>query len=227
MFRNVIPQQIRHFMITTWHKFKYKLIIGKNSYISHCNFEKNCAIGENCKVTNSIIGKYTYITEGARISHAKIGKFCSIGPNLRIGMASHPIKKFVSTSPIFYLKYTNLKNSFTKIDKIETHKFTDKSKYFFVEIGNDVWIGANVNILDGVKIGHGAIIGANSLVTKNIPPYSVAFGVPAKIIKLRFAKSQIKKLLVLKWWNQDDQWIIRNANLLDDINNFLKKYKFN
>ena len=227
MFRNIIPQQIRHFMITAWHKLKYKLIIGKNSYISHCNFENNCAIGENCKVTNSIIGKHSYITEGARISHARIGRFCSIGPNLRIGMGSLPIKKLVSTSTIFYLKNLNLKTSMTKRDKIETHKFTDKHKSFFVEIGNDVRIGANVTILDGVKIGHGAIIGANSLVTKNIPPYTVVFGLPAKIIKLRFTKSQIKQLLILKWWNRGDQWLIRNVNLFEDINNFLKKHKFN
>lgn len=223
MFRNIIPQQIRHFMITTWHKFKYKLIVGKNSYISYCNFENNCAIDENCKITNSIIGKYSYITEGARITHAKIGKFCSIGPNLRIGMASHPIRKFVSTSPIFYSKNTNLKVSITKRDKIETHKFTDKSKFFFVEIGNDVWVGANVTILDGVKIGHGAVIGANSLVTKNINPYSVAKGIPAKITKYRFTKTQIRKLLKIRWWDKPESWIFSNNNFFNNINKFLKK----
>ena len=76
--------------------------------------------------------------------------------------------------------------------------------------------------MDGVKISNGAVIGANSLVTKNVPPYAVVMGSPAKIAKFRFAKSKINQLLNLKWWNQDDEWIISKVNLLKDINKFLK-----
>ncbi len=222
MIKNFIPKKIRHWIITIWHKFKYKIIVGSGSYISKSKFEKNCSVGDNCTVTNSVVGKYSYITEGARISHAKIGKFCSIGPNLRVGMASHPIKKFVSTSPMFHSKNTNLNFSFVKKNEISTHKYIDKKKLYFIEIENDVWIGANVTIMDGVKIGNGAVIGANSLVTKNIQPYAVAVGMPAKIIDYRFNKSQIRKLLNLEWWNRDDEWLIQKVDLLKDINKFLK-----
>lgn len=222
MIRNFIPKKIRHWIITICHKFKYKLIVGSRTYISKSEFEKNCAVGNNCQVTNTEVGKYSYITEGARISHAKIGKFCSIGPNLRVGMASHPIKKFVSTSPMFHSKNTNLNVSFVKKNEISTHKYIDKKKLFFIEIENDVWIGANVTIMDGVKIGNGAVIGANSLVTKNIPPYAVAVGMPAKIINYRFNKSEIRKLLNLEWWNRDDKWIKGNVNIFKDIKKLLK-----
>ena len=223
MIRILVPKKIRHWIITIWHKFKYRLIIGKNNYISDCKFENNCAVDDNCKITSSVIGKYSYITDGANISNAKIGRYCSIGPNLRIGMASHPLKKFVSTSPLFYLKQTNLKTSFTNKNKFISHKFVDKSKLYFVEIGNDVWIGSNVTILDGVKVGNGSVIGANSLVTKNVAPYSVVVGNPVKIIKFRFTKSQIKMLQSLKWWNKTEKWILSNSNNFDNIKKICKK----
>jgi len=140
-----------------------------------------------------------------------------------VGMASHTIKKFVSTSPMFHSKNTNLNVSFVKKNEISTHKYIDKKKLFFVEIENDVWIGANVTIMDGVKIGNGAVIGANSLVTKNIPPYAVAMGTPVKIINYRFTTSQIKQLLNLKWWSCDDKWISGNVNIFKDIEKLLKK----
>ena len=226
MIRSLIPKKIRHWIITIWHKYKYKLIVGSGAYISKSEFEKNCSVGDNCKITNSVVGKYSYITEGARVSRTKIGKFCSIGPNLRVGMASHPIKKFVSTSPVFHSKNTNLNVSFVKKNEIETHKYVDKKKLFFTEIENDVWIGANVTIMDGVKISNGAVIGANTLVTKNIPAYAIAMGSPAKIVKFRFTKSQIKELLNISWWHKSDKWITSRNNLLNDINKFLKKNNF-
>lgn len=226
MIRSLIPTKIRHLIITIWHKFKYKLIVGSGTYISKSKFEKNCSVGNDCKITNTVVGKYSYITEGARITHAKIGNFCSIGPNLRIGMASHPVNKFVSTSPLFYLKNTNLKTSFSKKNKISTHKFVDSKNLFFVEIGNDVWIGSNVTIMDGLKIGSGSVIGANSLVTKDVEPYAVVIGAPAKKVKFRFSQLQIKKLLSLKWWNRNEKWILLNSNKFDDINKFLKKVKY-
>lgn len=223
MLRSLFPTKIRHWIITIWHKYKYKLIVGSGTYISKSKFEKNCSVGNDCKVTATVVGKYSYITEGARITHAKIGNFCSIGPNLRIGMPSHPIKKFVSSSPVFHAKHTNMNVSFVKKNEFLTHKYIDKKKLFFVEIENDVWIGANVTIMDGVKISNGAVIGANSLVTKSVPPYAAVMGTPAKIAKFRFTKSKIKQLLNLEWWYKDDEWIIRKINLLKDVNKLLKK----
>jgi len=224
MIRSLIPTKIRHWIITIWHKFKYKLIVGSRTYISKSEFENNCAVEDNCKITGSVIGKFSYITEGARIQKAKIGRYCSIGPNFRVGMASHPIEKFVSTSPLFYSKYTNLRTSFVSKNKFITHKFTDKSKLFFVEIGNDVWIGCNVTILDGLKVGDGAVIGSNSLVTKNVAPYAIVAGIPAKNIKFRFTKSQIKRLIKLKWWNKTKKWISLRVKMFENVNDFFKKY---
>jgi acetyltransferase-like isoleucine patch superfamily enzyme len=221
--KNIIPTRIKHFIITLFHQYKYNLIVGKKTYISSSKFGNNCAVGDNCNITNCVIDKYSYITDNSKISCAKIGKFCSIGNNLRIGMATHYFEQFVSTSPIFYSKYTNLKKSFVNKNKIITHKFVDKSNLHYVEIGNDVWIGADVTILDGIKIGDGAIIGASSLVTKNVDPYTIVGGVPAKTIKLRYSKTQIKKLLKIKWWNKNEKWISSNSNAFLNIKKFINK----
>lgn len=227
MIKKFIPKSIRHWLITRWHQITYQIIVGKNVYLSHCYFEDFCSIGDDCQITNSTIGKYTYITEGARITMAKIGRYCSIGPRLRIGMGQHPTKDFVSTSPIFYKKNTNINFSYTNFDKFVQHKFVDKKKSYFVEIGNDVWIGTNVTIMDGIKIGDGSVIGANSLVTKDIPPYAIHAGTPAKLIKNRFSKKNIKYLMNIKWWNKPKEWISKNANYFNKIDKFLKLIKKN
>ncbi|MEO1486680.1 MAG: CatB-related O-acetyltransferase, partial [Bacteroidota bacterium] len=93
-----------------------------------------------------------------------------------------------------------------------------------IEIGNDVWIGAQVTILDGVKIGDGAIIASGALVNRDVPPYSIWGGVPAKEIKKRFDEHVIERLLAIKWWDKEYSWLKDNANTFTDINTFLEKH---
>jgi serine acetyltransferase len=96
---------------------------------------------------------------------------------------------------------------------------------YFVEIGNDVWLGDNVTILSGIKIGDGAIIGANSLIIKDIEPYSINVGSPSKIVRYRFEKEIIDDLLFVQWWNKDFKWLDENSHLFSDVNLLLKKLK--
>lgn len=145
-----------------------------------------------CKLIDITIGDYTYIASNANIHNTIIGKFCSIGPNFCCGLGIHPTNG-ISTSPMFYSTLKQNGVSLTEINKVV------ESKRVIVE--NDVFIGANVTVLDGVKIGNGAIIGAGAVVTKDIPPYAIAVGVPAKVIKFRFDNDVIEKLEEMKWWN--------------------------
>lgn len=96
-----------------------------------------------------------------------------------------------------------------------------------VIIGNDVWIGQSVLIKPGVVIGDGAIIGAGAVVTKNVAPYAIVVGVPAQIIKYRFSDEQIKKLLNIKWWDKDKEWIEEKAYLFSDVDAFLLEMEKN
>jgi acetyltransferase-like isoleucine patch superfamily enzyme len=146
------------------------------------------------KVSNSQIGDFSYVSYGCIINNCQIGNYCSIARDVKVGLGKHP-SNFLSTSPIFY----SLKNPLKKIFA-QSQIFTEFEKTI---IGSDVWIGVNAVILDGLIIGDGAIIGANAVVTKNVPPFAIAVGCPAKIIKYRFSENNIQKLLSLKWWNKD------------------------
>ena len=168
---------------------------------SGCRIDKesslaaNTHILENCEVSRSRINEYSYVGKNSIIQNAEIGKFCSIAREVFIGLGTHPIDEF-STSTLFYRR----KNTFG-IELMD--RDLEFEEYRKTEIGNDVWIGARAMILDGVKIGHGAIIAAHAVVTKDVPPYAIVGGVPARIIKYRFGEDRIRKLLALSWWNWD------------------------
>lgn len=133
--------------------------------------------------SNTEIGDYTYINKNVDITKAKIGRYCSIGSHVRIGLGEHDITQ-ISTSSLL-CKDGGYK-ALTKKDCI---------------IKNDVWIGVGAVIRRGVTVGNGAVIGANSFVNKDVPDFAVVGGCPAKIIKYRFDKDKINKILQSEYWN--------------------------
>jgi virginiamycin A acetyltransferase len=160
------------------------------------------------------ISDYSYIARNSNVSNAEIGKFCSIGPNFKAGLGRHPTNG-ISTSPMFYSTARQNGFSLVKEDIFEESKS--------ITIGNDVFIGANVTVLDGVKIADGAIIGAGAVVTKDIPPYAIAVGIPAKVIKYRFDKDIIEGLLKKKWWNLSSDKLNLVEKHFFDLSGFLNK----
>lgn len=168
-------------------------------------------------IVKSNIGDYSYVANNSQISFTTIGKYCSIGPNFYCGRGIHPING-ISTSPMFYSTLKQNGYSFTTLSKIEEVKK--------ISIGNDVFIGANVTVLDGVKISDGAIIGAGAVVSKDIPPYAIAVGVPIKIIKYRFDVNIVDELLQIKWWDHSsiDMHKIVEENFFK-IEEFIAKFK--
>lgn len=185
-----------------WFKYivlKYKtknknktLRLGYMSYCYNTNFGLNNIVYDHTFLLNTVVGDYTYIGGNNKIQNAVIGKFCSIGPEVRIGLGIHPLH-LKSTYPGFY---TN--SEYYRVEK--QYDFTGE-EYKQVEIGHDVWIGARATILDGVKIGDGAVVAAGAVVTKDVPSYAIVGGVPAKVIKYRFDENRVKELLVEQWWN--------------------------
>ncbi|WP_290369666.1 CatB-related O-acetyltransferase [Peribacillus simplex] len=154
---------------------------------------KKCGVYYDVELGNGVsIGDYSYVNDRSVIGSGKVGKFCSIGYNCQIGMPEHPLD-FISTSPFTY-----------GINNVFNFNPTWNDFNNPPIIGNDVWIGSNSVVLQGVTIGDGAVIAAGSIVTKDVEPYSVVGGVPAKQIKKRFSEEKIKALLELQWWNKSE-----------------------
>jgi acetyltransferase-like isoleucine patch superfamily enzyme len=154
------------------------------------------------------IGDHTYglpIIDRYEGSDAKvtIGKFCSIGPNVRIITGGiHPVDR-IGLYP-FRIQWS----------LPDAHKDGMPKTNGPINIGNDVWISSGATILSGITIGHGSVIAANALVTKDVPPYTIVGGNPAKIVKQRFTPEQIDQLLKLEWWSWSREKIEKNINLI-------------
>lgn len=203
--------------------YKEQVSLLKNANVHTCELEGKHEFGRNTDIYGCSIGLGTYIAHNSIFKCTKIGRFCSIGENVRTYLGIHPVSKFVSAHPLFYSSQNIVGETFTDTNLFPEHNFLNEK--YVVEIGNDVWIGNNVMIMDGVRIGDGAVIAAGSIVTKDIAPYSVVAGTPARHSKFRFTEEQIKFLLEFRWWEKDFSWIKENFKKFSDIETFMNTYK--
>ena len=186
------------------------------------NYDRLCFLKNVVKNPNIIVGDYTYYDDFENVENfeknvkyhfdfvgdkLKIGKFCMIASDVKFIMngANH-LTSALTTYP-FAIFGNGWKHA------MNNKSYPQKGD---INIGNDVWIGYNATIMAGVTIGDGAIIAANSTVIKNVEPYSIVGGNPAKEIKKRFSEETISKLLELKWWNWDIEKITKNIQNLTD-----------
>lgn len=176
-------------------------IIGK-SRLENVIIKNYCSFADNSFIVNSNISDYTSVGRNSTIINATIGKFCSISWNVTVGATKH---------------YT---------DRISTHAFPYIINYGFCDkddkiiepviVGNDVWIGANAIIMPNIRIGSGSVIGANSVVTKDVPPYSIVVGNPAKVLRFRFNDAKIEEILNLEWWDWDKEELKKNIEIFKE-----------
>ncbi len=200
-----------------------KVYIGKNVIFDKTIFEGYNKVFKNSKVSNSLLGKYSYVSDRCNISKTKIGKFCSIGPGVTSVLGNHPVNTFVSTHPSFFSNKKQCGISFVPENLFDDWVFVDSEMKYSIDIGNDVWIGTNVLLMQGVIIGNGAVIAAGAVVTKNVEPYSVVGGVPAKLISKRFDSEIVKKIENSQWWDNDEKWFNENIQYMSNIDSFLKQ----
>ena len=202
------------------YKVRYKCVFEDNVIIdSFGQFEGMNRLTADVTFLTSSIGYASYIGNRSFIKNTKIGRYTCIANDVMTVAGSHPTSKFVSIHPAFYS--TRKQSGFTYVqeDKFSDFKYIDKK--FTVIIGNDVWIGSGVKIMEDVTIHDGAVVAAGAIVTKDVPPYAIVGGVPAKIIKYRFDDETIKKLLDLKWWEKDQEWIKKHADDFVDVEKIL------
>jgi acetyltransferase-like isoleucine patch superfamily enzyme len=161
---------------------------------------------DECRIYNCDIGRYTYLGSSCHFERTEIGAFTSIGSQVICGRGTHPLN-FISTYPGFYT------------DKAQGAEFLGASQTFLdaprTFIGSDVWIGDRAIIIGGIEVGHGAVIAAGAVVTRDVPAFAIVGGVPAKVIKYRFPESLIRDIVASKWWDASVDQIRAAAKFSD------------
>lgn len=151
-------------------------------------------IGAGSQVSNSTMGDYSYAVENTQIAYAMIGKFANIASHVRIYASKHPME-------LASLHHFTYRSSWYFDDAEDNRDFFDWRASHPIAIGHDTWIGHGAVIMPGVTIGNGAVIGSNAVVTKDIPPYAIAVGVPARVVRMRFDDKTAVRFEKLAWWN--------------------------
>lgn len=216
---------IVHFVKQFWYRKKNRrncIFEGKTEIDGSDRFEGKNRITNGTRVLNCSLGYGTYIGEESFIKNTNIGRFSCIANYVYTICGTHPIEEIVSIHPAFFSTKRQAGFSFVDKDIFEEYNYLDKENSISIYIGNDVWIGTGAKIMEGVKIGDGAVVAAGAVVSKDVPPYSIVGGVPAKIIGQRFTTDQQTKLLRFKWWDKEIAWIEENAHLFNNIDVFLE-----
>lgn len=199
-------------------KLTHKYVSFTAIWDSKTKFCKTSALGGSSRCFNVTLGKYSSIRDRSKAMNCEIGNYSVIAKECEIGLGVHPTN-YLTCHSIFY------KNSPWGFhpEWVEPIEGVVRISH----IGNDVWIGAKSIVMDGVSIGDGAIVAAGSVVTKDVPPFAVVGGVPAKVIKYRFPQEVIDRLEEIQWWNLPDEKITEVVDLfhiknpsLEDINSF-------
>ncbi len=171
----------------------------------------------DAKVIESEISAFTYVQPKTTIYKSKIGKFCSIAEGVNIGLAEHPLH-MISTSPVFY-------DNSQDLPLFLTERSSKYGQNTLTNIGSDVWVGQNAIIKSGVTVGTGAVIGAGSIVTRDVPPYAIYAGNPARLIRMRFTNELCKVLLDSKWWEVDHKILAEFSDLFDYPERFIESLR--
>lgn len=219
MLQNILNNLYIRFLFRKRLKISYFAIVSRSS-----RFEGLNKLAKR-SVFSGYMGLGSYIGRNSQI-FGRVGRYTSIASNCEVIRGRHPFEKpFVSTCPMFVSTKKQNGISFTNKQLFNESKYVDGTNYPVI-IGNDCWIGNGASIIAGVTIGDGAVVLSHAVVTKNVPPYAIVGGVPAKILRYRYSAEEIDFLLKFKWWDKNIEWLKKNHHLMLNIDILMKEYEF-
>ncbi|HWA20419.1 MAG TPA: DapH/DapD/GlmU-related protein [Devosia sp.] len=169
-------------------------LVHETATVKNSTLGRYTEIGAGCHVANSTLGDYSYCVENTQIAYATIGKFANIAAHVRIYASRHPTE-------LASLHHFTYRSSWYFDDAEDNKAFFQWRAEHDIAVGHDTWIGHGAVIMPGVSVGNGAIVGSNAVVTRDVPPYAIAVGVPARIIKMRFDDRTADRMERLAWWD--------------------------
>jgi phosphonate metabolism protein (transferase hexapeptide repeat family) len=191
--------------------------LASTAVIQNCKFGRYTEVGEHVLMADCTLDDYSYVCRGCELISTDIGKFANIAAMVRINPGFHPMER----PSQHHFTYRMSRYGFRDHDDESFFEWRSRQR---VHIGHDTWIGHGAVIMPGVRIGHGAVVGSNSVVTKDVPPYAIVAGAPARLLRMRFARDITEALMATAWWDWDHETLIdRLADFLD-LRRFLHRY---
>jgi phosphonate metabolism protein (transferase hexapeptide repeat family) len=191
--------------------------IDPSARLVDCELGSWTEIGPRVTMLESSFGDYSYLAGDNQIVYASIGRFCSIASHVRINPGNHPMQRVTQ----HHMTYRRAMYGFAPADD---HAFFQWRREHRCSIGHDVWLGHGAIVMPGVSVASGAVVGAGAVVTRNVEPYMIVAGVPARPIRLRFAEAVVKQLLAIAWWDWDRATLEARFHELNDVAAFVEKY---
>ena len=213
-------------LLCVHYKIPTNCIIYPSAKLRNVTCEGRNKIYKNARLYDSSLGYGTYVGQNSNIINCKIGKYSLVGFEAMIG--AHPLKTVATVHPALYSTRGQYGFTYVEEDYFEEYTYAEieGNRKWSITIGNDVWITAgSTKIVQNVKIGDGAVVLLDAVVTKDVPPYAIVGGVPAKVVGYRFSPEQIEFLLKLKWWDRGEEWIKEHAKYFYDIKILMEKVR--
>lgn len=192
-------------------------VLASTAVVADCRFGRYTEVGDFVHMSDSLLDDYSYLGRGCELMSVDIGKFSNIAAMVRINPGFHPMERVT----LHHITYRRKRYGADESDDAQFFEWRRRQR---VHIGHDTWIGHGVVIMPGVRIGHGAVVGSNSVVTRDVPPYAIVAGAPARVLRMRFAPAIAQALQATAWWDWDHATLTERLPDLHDVRRFLALY---